>query len=238
MAQFKKLDEEAATKPSKVVPLRLSGLSGEMATELFTDLSSKQFAKVLSDLQGILDAIGAGGNVVERFFGYNNYTPEECVEVVKILLEDDIMSIKFKDIDEASVLRVIVAHEENIPSLQNTRKAVKAAKIGKEAQAFLERLATTSRLDLLSKVVGKMQALQAALDNQIDITVVSAVPLSKGQADSVKKVLPQYVEAGQKSNVAFEVDPAVLGGLMVKVGQSAIDLTVQSQLVNQMGNKA
>lgn len=89
----------------------------------------------------------------------------------------------------------------------------------------------------MRKVVDRMTMLNAAMENEVAVTVVSAQPLSKGQADTVKKAIPGYVAEGQKTAISFEVDEAVLGGLMLKVGQSAVDLTVQSQLVQQMSKR-
>lgn len=51
MAHFHKIDQETTQKATKHVPIRLSGLSGQMATDLFTELPTKSFAKVLADLQ-------------------------------------------------------------------------------------------------------------------------------------------------------------------------------------------
>ena len=76
-----------------------------------------------------------------------------------------------------------------------------------------------------------MRELRSATSRIIDVDVRSAVTLTKDQQEAVSKALPKYVEAGQSLNVAFTVDPAVLGGLLVTMKNQTIDLSATSRLV-------
>jgi F-type H+-transporting ATPase subunit b len=58
--------------------------------------------------------------------------------------------------------------------------------------------------------------------------VTSALPLSKEEQDAVKtNVLGKM---GAKTNVEFHVDPQILGGLVVRVGDKVLDGSVSGQL--------
>ena len=57
--------------------------------------------------------------------------------------------------------------------------------------------------------------------------VTSALPLSKDEEESVKKDV--LAKAGAK-DVAFRVDPAILGGLVIKVGDKVLDGSVAGKL--------
>jgi F-type H+-transporting ATPase subunit b len=60
------------------------------------------------------------------------------------------------------------------------------------------------------------------------VVVTSAVPLTDKEQESVHKDLVSRLGEGAK--VSFEVDPAILGGLMVRVGDRVIDGSLAGQL--------
>jgi F0F1-type ATP synthase delta subunit len=87
-------------------------------------------------------------------------------------------------------------------------------------------------LDLVKKMASKAGELRAVSSKSTDATVTSAVPLSKEQQATLAKALPAYAPAGTSLNVNFTVDPAVLGGLLVSIRNTTIDLTATSRLVD------
>ena len=59
--------------------------------------------------------------------------------------------------------------------------------------------------------------------------VTSAVPLSQEQQNAILQQLRG--NHGAALDVTFEVDPAILGGLIVRVGDQVLDDSVRSRLV-------
>ena len=57
--------------------------------------------------------------------------------------------------------------------------------------------------------------------------VTSALPLNESEQDTVKKSVLEKV--GAKA-VAFRVDPSILGGLVIKVGDKVLDGSVAGKL--------
>jgi len=57
--------------------------------------------------------------------------------------------------------------------------------------------------------------------------VTSALPLSKAEEASVKKEILSKVGA---QAVSFRVDPSILGGLVIKVGDKVLDGSVAGKL--------
>ncbi|MDP9313578.1 MAG: ATP synthase F1 subunit delta [Chloroflexota bacterium] len=62
-----------------------------------------------------------------------------------------------------------------------------------------------------------------------EATVTSAVPLSQAQQNDILQQLRG--KHGAALDVTFEVDPAILGGLIVRVGDQVLDDSVRSRLV-------
>jgi F-type H+-transporting ATPase subunit b len=57
--------------------------------------------------------------------------------------------------------------------------------------------------------------------------VTSALPLNDNEQDIVKKSVLEKVGA---KTVAFRVDPSILGGLVIKVGDKVVDGSVAGKL--------
>lgn len=71
---------------------------------------------------------------------------------------------------------------------------------------------------------GKVVILEGAEAKGEAAEVTSALPLTAAEQETVKKSL------GAPASVAFKVDPAILGGLVVRVGDRIVDGSVAGQL--------
>jgi len=74
---------------------------------------------------------------------------------------------------------------------------------------------------------GKVIVLDGANFQGESAQVTSALPLSKDEEESVKKDV--LAKSGAKE-VSFRVDPAILGGLVIKVGDKVLDGSVAGKL--------
>jgi F-type H+-transporting ATPase subunit delta len=93
---------------------------------------------------------------------------------------------------------------------------------------FLGLLAHKRRLFALPEVIDAYDALVAEHKGEVAGEVVSAVPLSAAQLQSVQQHLS--AAAGQTVKLATAVDPNLLGGLVVRVGSRMIDASIRSKL--------
>jgi F-type H+-transporting ATPase subunit b len=76
---------------------------------------------------------------------------------------------------------------------------------------------------------GKVVVLEEAELKGASAEITSALPLSDAEKDVVRKEITSKVSA---QTVAFRVDPSILGGLVVKVGDKVVDGSVSGQLDN------
>lgn len=116
-------------------------------------------------------------------------------------------------------------------------QAVKA--IGAAAEAmrldpltlnFLGVLAQNRRLSQLGNVIRAFNLLAARHRGEITAEVTSAHPLDDGQVDAIKQNL--RTRMGRDIAVEMNVDPAILGGLVVKIGSQMIDGSIRTKLNN------
>jgi len=93
---------------------------------------------------------------------------------------------------------------------------------------FLGVLAKNRRLAALPAIIRDFNALVAARRGEISARVTSAHALSAAQ----QKALAAKLKAGLGRDVALDitVDPAILGGLIVRVGSRMIDSSLKTRL--------
>jgi F-type H+-transporting ATPase subunit delta len=93
---------------------------------------------------------------------------------------------------------------------------------------FLKVLNQHQRLDLLRPILAAAKELQDQRANRLRVEVRSAVPLADDQANRLKQ---QLREALQKEPILqTEVDPELLGGVVVRVGDWLYDASVRARL--------
>ena len=93
---------------------------------------------------------------------------------------------------------------------------------------FLGVLAKNRRLAQLGNVIRAFNLLAARHRGEITAEVTSAHTLDQGQVDAIRKNL--RTRYGSDIAVDLSVDPAILGGLVVKIGSRMIDGSIRTKL--------
>eukprot|EP00938_MAST-03A_sp_MAST-3A-sp1_P002182 g2182.t1 len=84
-----------------------------------------------------------------------------------------------------------------------------------------------SQLDKINEIYGKYMS---AKRGDVVAVVTSADKLSKKDEDAVRKALTARLEKGQNLVMSTQVDPKIVGGLVVEFGDELADLSVSSTL--------
>jgi F-type H+-transporting ATPase subunit delta len=116
--------------------------------------------------------------------------------------------------DQISALEALCA-EANIKSL---------------ALNFIKLAAQNRRLFVLSDMIKAYQTLVAQSKGEISAEVTSADTLSNKHLDDLKAAIKASV--GRDVQLSTRVDPAILGGLIVKVGSRMVDNSLKTKLQN------
>jgi len=105
-----------------------------------------------------------------------------------------------------------------------------ADQIGVDAttRSFLGVLAENRRLSQLPRIIRAFRTLASRHRGEIAAEVVSAHPLTEDQVVELKQQLRQRV--GREVSVDLSVDPALLGGLVVRIGSQMIDSSIRTRL--------
>lgn len=93
---------------------------------------------------------------------------------------------------------------------------------------FLELLAERHRMPVVFRVRRAFDALWARENKQLSAAVTSAVELDPATLAAIGERIEQ--QTGRRVELAAEVDPDLLGGLIVRVGNMVLDASVRNRL--------
>lgn len=142
-----------------------------------------------------------------------------------------------KDIAKLKELLLSSAELRNFVSSQVYKSDVKlkgltavtaSLKLNPITNNLLGVLAANGRLNQLFPVINAFEKLFAAHSGVVTADVTSAVALTDAQLDSLKTTLAQAL--GQSAEINTRVDPALLGGLKVRVGSRLFDASLKTKL--------
>ena len=85
------------------------------------------------------------------------------------------------------------------------------------------------RLDgALAQIAERYELLRAAYENELDVEVTSAVALDAGQQGKLEDALKRRFSRDVR--IHMSVDPALLGGAVIRAGDLVIDGSIQGRL--------
>ena len=100
--------------------------------------------------------------------------------------------------------------------------------VDEHGRRFLLVLARNGRLGLLGEIFRRFNELKAAEERNLDVEVLSTYPLTEAQTERLADAL--QTKFGKEVRLVSEVDPNLLGGAIVRAGDTVIDGSVRGRL--------
>lgn len=146
-------------------------------------------------------------------------------------LENDVDALS-TGLSESSDLRAMVHSPIYARSAQQKAVVALAGPMGLSQimTNTLALMASKRRLFVLPQFLDALRAKIAEAKGEVTADVTSAVALSDAQMGALASTLQSKVGKTVKINSA--VDPALIGGLVVKVGSRMIDTSIAARLAN------
>ena len=137
---------------------------------------------------------------------------------------------------EATLSEVEEEHARMLGDLRGQVAALAIAAAQKLVGETLDEKRQHSLLDEFFSGVknGKVVILEDQSFTGESAEVISALPLTSNEQEIVKEEI--LAKMGSQSAVAFRIDPAILGGLVVRVGDKVLDGSVAGKLENMRLN--
>ena len=128
----------------------------------------------------------------------------------------------------ASVVKLLANPEIPTTQLFDLFHEVLASLVNAEQKNFLRLLADNRRLIALPEIAELFNTYYAALEKISSVRVITAIDI----ADSFRQTLTQALTKRVQHEVTLhcEVDPAILGGAIIHIGDRVIDGSVRGKL--------
>jgi len=91
-------------------------------------------------------------------------------------------------------------------------------------------MAENNRVGYIDAVAGSYATLMAAHRGEVVCTVTTAKPLAAGMAKEVEGALKGFLKANEKALITYKVDPSIVGGMVVSIGDKFCDMSMSSKL--------
>ncbi|KAI0853739.1 OSCP-domain-containing protein [Daldinia vernicosa] len=129
----------------------------------------------------------------------------------------------------------------NTPTLSDSDKSAIVAELQKNlgpvssnetVKNFLATLAENNRLGILPGVSEKFNQIMRAARGEVELVIISAQQLDNKTLSRIENAIAKspIVGQGKKLKVTNQINPDILGGLIVEIGDRTIDLSVSSKL--------
>jgi len=132
-----------------------------------------------------------------------------------------------------------VINDAQISSLLDSPETSKAEKgelvisvlgdnLNAQQQNLVKLMAENGRLKLMSDVVEQFEVARAKAENKIEAEVISAFELTPEQTDELINTLKNKL--GKEITLTTTIDKSLIGGVIIKAGDTIIDASMKSQL--------
>ena len=101
-------------------------------------------------------------------------------------------------------------------------------KIEEDVMSFVSLLCETGRIRGFEKSVSEYKALLDASHRVSAARVVSTVPLTDDEITRIKEKLE--VQSGNTVHISCEIDPSLIGGIMIEIDGKVIDGSIRRRL--------
>lgn len=135
-------------------------------------------------------------------------------------------TLRHESADLRRLMKSLVFSNED--QLRAISAVVEAAGLGVTISNFVKLVAVNNRLPNLPDMFRRFRQLLADQRGEVTAGIVSAIPLSDGQLADIKGALADI--SGKSVHVELDVDPSLIGGLVVKLGSRMIDTSLKTKL--------
>lgn len=216
--------ERALTDPSRpvedkvaVVKTLIGDQSHPLVMEIMSDLVSRRWSRV-SDIANAVEDFGVDGMMY--YADYTNTTLQVSIELAELhsaLLNLPVVRTKLYDATVSSEARVKLLYSliGDADFTKVTKRLAEHATCNLRNRRYLQTIQWL--INKFSRHMGESM-----------VTVTTATPLSKEQ---VEKLIAIYsAKTGHPVHINSVVDPTVMGGMRIQVGDEVTDNTVVAQL--------
>lgn len=136
-------------------------------------------------------------------------------------------------LDRVPELRSLLDDPEGVSTeakMKVFRTALDGDAMSEELDRFLRLVISKDRISLIRLMLHDFEEKYRRHLGLVDVTMVSAVPLSEATIDAFKAKIK--AQTGLTALITTRTDPALIGGFVLEIGDKMLDTSVKRQLDN------
>lgn len=130
--------------------------------------------------------------------------------------------------EDAQLLQFAANPKATVDQVFDLISAVVPTALPAHAQNFLRTVISNGRLSVLPEIAVQLRALKNAKSGSSDAVVYSAFPMDAAALSDVAVMLEKRF--GRKLNASVVLEPELIGGIRVVVGDEVLDTSVKARL--------
>lgn len=108
--------------------------------------------------------------------------------------------------------------------------ACDALKMSPVSKNLFSCMAENGRYNLVDAVITSFNTLMSAHRGEIVCEIVTAKTLDAAMQKEVETAIASFLSKGQKSQIKYRVDPAIMGGMIVSIGDRFVDMSMATKM--------
>lgn len=93
-------------------------------------------------------------------------------------------------------------------------------------------MSANGRIGEIKKVVDAFSDFMETSRGVVNVRIISAETLKKKSLDTIRAAVISMAGSGKRANLEVTVDPLILGGLQIQIGEKFLDLSVSTRVNN------
>ncbi|GAU88205.1 hypothetical protein RvY_00947 [Ramazzottius varieornatus] len=121
---------------------------------------------------------------------------------------------------------IVTKHEKK----QMLQRLAQEHKISPLSLNTLAAMSENGRLGLIHKFLKTFAQIMSAERGEVQVTVTTAKPLDASQGKALEAALAKFSTKGQTMRIEAKVDPTIIGGMIVSIGDKYVDMSTASKI--------
>ena len=103
-------------------------------------------------------------------------------------------------------------------------------KLSPTTSNLLGLLAENGRLHRIEAIINAYKTMMSAHRGEVTCEVTTATPLDAEQKKSLEAALKKFLKGNEVLQLTATVDPSIIGGMVVSIGDKFVDMSVASKV--------
>lgn len=155
---------------------------------------------------------------------------QQAIETSSVDSWNDALALMAAIVNDAQMSSVLDNPQIGGEQQADLMLKVTADKLDAQQQNLIKLMAENGRLNALPEVAEQFEVYRAEAEGKVDAEITSAFKLTAAQEKSITKTLKEKL--GREVTITTTIDESLIGGVVIKAGDTIIDGSMKSQLAS------